>query len=105
MYESMEAVRIPLLGTPDRSDPVFDGATCRAAGALLGVSQEELCADAGCGRQLLADLKNGIATPKSLKLADLQHALENRGAVFGQVGDLVLVPSISKSQRSPAFPT
>lgn len=78
----------------DEREPViqvFDGATCRAARALLGVSQEELCSDAGCGRQLLAEFENDVSLPKEAKVADLKAALEARGAVFGRIGDMMLV--------------
>jgi transcriptional regulator with XRE-family HTH domain len=60
----------------------IDGLLCRAARSLLGISQEELCARAGCSRSLLNDFENGARVPKVTSALRIRTALEQSGALF-----------------------
>ena len=60
----------------------IDGIACRGARAMLGISQVDVCASAGCGRSLLNDFENGLRVPKASSVARIREALEALGAVF-----------------------
>ena len=60
----------------------IDGIACRGARAMLGISQGDVCASAGCGRSLLNDFENGLRVPKVSSVARIREALEALGAVF-----------------------
>jgi transcriptional regulator with XRE-family HTH domain len=56
--------------------------TCRAARALLNISQAELATIANLSKQTLVDFERGARTPYPNNLIALQSALENLGIVF-----------------------
>lgn len=66
-----------------RLSGLIDGVACRGARAMLGLSQDEVCAEASCGRRLLNDFENGIRIPRDKNVAKIKAALEAFGAVFG----------------------
>jgi transcriptional regulator with XRE-family HTH domain len=49
---------------------------------MLGLSQEEVCAQAGCARKTLTDFENDIRLPSQEKILDIRRALELSGAQF-----------------------
>ena len=56
--------------------------TCRAARALLNISQAELGKSANLSKQTLVDFERGARTPYPNNLMAVQSALENLGIVF-----------------------
>lgn len=52
---------------------------CRAARALLGISQEELARLSGVSRPAIAEFERGATTPHPRTLRDLAEALEAQG--------------------------
>ncbi|MBS7737918.1 MULTISPECIES: helix-turn-helix transcriptional regulator [unclassified Chelatococcus] len=61
---------------------MIDPARCRAARAILGWSQADLCAAAKIGRATLTDFEAGRRTPYERTLRDIQTALEAAGIIF-----------------------
>ena len=57
-------------------------AQCRAARAMLGWSQQDLCDRAKVARKTLADFEGGKSTPYPRTLDDIQQALEEAGVEF-----------------------
>lgn len=55
---------------------------CRAARALLGISQEQLCEIAGVTRAPLADFEGGKTKPYARTLGAIKAALEVSGVEF-----------------------
>ncbi|RIY01615.1 XRE family transcriptional regulator [Aureimonas flava] len=80
--------------------PRFDGASCRGARALLGISQTELATAAGCGRKLVNDFENGGVVPKATKVAAMREALEEAGAVFVRIDDMLMI-GVRPGQGAP----
>jgi transcriptional regulator with XRE-family HTH domain len=72
-------------------DVAVQGAVYRAARALLGLSQGDVCERAGCGRKLLNDLENGLNTPGEDKLRSIRAALEAFGIVFMNVNGMTMI--------------
>ncbi|WP_162003445.1 helix-turn-helix domain-containing protein [Microvirga tunisiensis] len=70
---------------------------------MLGISQEEVCKRAQCGRKLLNDFENKIRIPSPEKISDLRRALEEAGARFfmTDIGIAVAVHPERASARSP----
>ncbi|MDG1772193.1 MAG: helix-turn-helix transcriptional regulator [Oceanicoccus sp.] len=56
--------------------------TCRAARALLNISQSDLAKTANLSKQTLVDFERGARTPYPNNLLALQSALENLGVEF-----------------------
>lgn len=56
--------------------------TCRAARALLNISQSDLAKTANLSKQTLVDFERGARTPYPNNLLAVQSALENLGVVF-----------------------
>ncbi len=86
----------------------IDAAACRGARHMLGLSQEQVCTDAGCGRKLLNDFENGLVFPKDSKVAAIKKALELRGAVFLEMPGYIAVAvtadaAAARSPRAEAF--
>jgi transcriptional regulator with XRE-family HTH domain len=87
---------------------MIDGIACRGARTMLGLSQSELSDLAGCGRKLLNDFENDIRVPSAEKRNDIRRALEDTGAQFFIVNDLVAVAikpgrASVRSVRAKAF--
>lgn len=81
----------------------IDGIACRGARAMLGLSQSDLGESAGCGRNLLNDFENGVRVPRARNVARLRQALEERGAVFIEIGGRIAVsvdPDVAE-KRTP----
>lgn len=55
---------------------------CRAARALLNISQAELAKSANLSKQTLVDFERGARTPYPNNLMAVQSALEDLGIVF-----------------------
>jgi transcriptional regulator with XRE-family HTH domain len=63
-------------------ETLIDGFICRGARAMLGLSQNELCGLAKCGRKLLNDFENDIRVPSEEKRRQIRRALEEAGEKF-----------------------
>lgn len=57
-------------------------AQCRAARALLNISQSDLAARAQVARATVTDFERGSRTPTRANLAALTSALESAGVAF-----------------------
>lgn len=60
----------------------MDAAQCRAARAMLGWSQQDLCSKAGVARKTLVDFEGGKSTPYPRTLKDIRETLEAAGVIF-----------------------
>lgn len=90
------------------SNARIEGAACRGARHMLGLSQDEVCIDAKCGRKLLNDFENGLVQPKDSKVAAIRGALERRGAQFLMMPGFIAVAvpeplAAAKSPRAKGF--
>lgn len=90
-------------GTPLAPALPIDGTACRGARAMLGLSQEQLCAMADVGRKLLNDFENGVRTPRARNVQRIRSELEGAGATFLAFnGALAVAVDMSKrSERTP----
>ena len=57
-------------------------AQCRGARGMIGLSQSELAATAGIGRQTVVDFERGARSPYDGSLAAIRAALEAAGVEF-----------------------
>jgi len=64
---------------------------CRAARALLDISQDDLVALSGVSKASIADFERGARNPHRRTLRDLQAALETKGVRFRQDNGFVWV--------------
>lgn len=60
----------------------MDGRQIKAARALLGWSQSELCQHAGISRATLNDLENDTGDPRRSSIARVEDAFQRHGVVF-----------------------
>jgi transcriptional regulator with XRE-family HTH domain len=60
----------------------LNAAQCRAARALIGISQEELAARSKVAKATIANFEAGRRMPYDRTLADLRTALEAAGVEF-----------------------
>ncbi|WP_199266592.1 helix-turn-helix domain-containing protein [Antarcticirhabdus aurantiaca] len=86
-------------GRPLRPAGRIDGAACRGARAMLGISQTDLCRLARCGRNLLNDFERGGHVPRASSVARIRAALEGAGAVFVDAGDGTVLVGVSGRSR------
>lgn len=72
----------------------MEGRQIKAARALLGLSQEELCKLSGITRPTLNSLETDSGDPKRSSLAAVEDALRKKGITFTDDGKIigVLVP-------------
>ena len=70
------------------NDAPITAAQCRAARALVGMSQIDLAAGANVARQTVVDFERGARTPYANNLGAIRSALEAGGVIFiDQNGD------------------
>ncbi|PHZ83503.1 transcriptional regulator [Paremcibacter congregatus] len=62
-------------------------AQCRAARALLNMSQGGLAKSAGVAVKTLSDFEKGARTPRSGNLAAIKQAIEAAGIIFLAKGE------------------
>lgn len=74
---------LPLLAP----DLPIDGAACRAARALLGISQTRLCELLGFSRNVLNEFESGSHMPRPGNVARIREVLEAAGVVFIELWD------------------
>ena len=55
---------------------------CRAARALLNISQSDLAKEAKVARKTIADFEQHLSSPYERTLRDIQSALEAQGVEF-----------------------
>jgi DNA-binding XRE family transcriptional regulator len=63
-------------------DILITAAQCRAARALVGISQIDLAASANVARQTVVDFERGARTPYANNLGAIRTALETAGVIF-----------------------
>lgn len=61
---------------------MITAAQCRAARALLGISQEDLADLSEVSSATIKDFERGARQPIRRTLSDLKRALESRGILF-----------------------
>lgn len=75
-------------------------AQCRAARALIGWSQTDLCEAASVGRATLANFEGERSTPYERTLRDIRTALEAAGVTFLESGDVAGGPGVALRDRT-----
>ena len=66
----------------DMAHPILTAELCKAARAMLAMTQKELAAAANVGSQTVADFERGARAPMRNNLAAMQAALEAAGIDF-----------------------
>jgi len=66
----------------DDQKTAISPAQCRAARALLGMSQGTLAADSGVSEKTVTDFERGVRSPQPRTLRDLRATLEKAGVLF-----------------------
>jgi len=61
---------------------MISSAQCRAAGGLLGWSQQDLARESGVGTVAIHQLENGSSQPRRATLDVIKRAFENAGIEF-----------------------
>jgi transcriptional regulator with XRE-family HTH domain len=76
----------------------MEGRQIKAARAILGLSQAELCEFAGISRATLIDLENDTGDPRRSSIAGVEEALRKRGIAFTDDGKSigVLAPKLQR---------
>lgn len=69
------------------ADLPIDGAACRAARALLDISQTRLCELLGFSRNVLNEFESGSHMPRPGNVARIREVLEASGVVFINMWD------------------
>lgn len=64
----------------------MEGRQIKAARAILGLSQADLCELAGISRATLIDLENDTGDPRRSSIAGVEEAFRKRGIVFTDDG-------------------
>jgi len=67
----------------------MDGRQIRAARALLGWNQADLCKAAGISRPTLNDLENETGDPRRSSIAAVEDAFRDHGVLFTDDGTTV----------------
>jgi DNA-binding XRE family transcriptional regulator len=75
---SAEIVEMPGVNYKER----MEGRQIKAARAMLGMSQSDLCKEAEISRATLNDLENDTGDPRRSSSAAVEAALRSRGVVF-----------------------
>lgn len=68
---------------------VMEGRQIRAARAMLGLAQEELCRLAGITKPTLRNLENDAGDPKRSSLQAVERALVEAGIIFLDDGERI----------------
>ena len=61
---------------------ILNRGLCRAARALLNLSQQQLAERAGLSKKTLADYERGATMPQARTVRDLEVALQDAGIEF-----------------------
>lgn len=67
----------------------MDGRLFRAARAILGLTQIELCSEAKISRATLNDLERGRGDPRQSSFLAVEDAFKRRGIVFMREDDRI----------------
>lgn len=71
----------------DYTTVTMEGRQIRAARALLGWSQGDLCDHAGISRATLNDLENDKGDPRKSSMTRVEDAFARQGVIFLSPGD------------------
>jgi DNA-binding XRE family transcriptional regulator len=71
------------------SPSVMEGRQIRAARAMLGLSQGDLCEAAGISRATLIDLEKETGDPRRSSLEAVEEAFRKKGVIFTDDGKTV----------------
>lgn len=77
----------------------MDGIQIKGARAMLGMSQSQLCAEAGISRATLIDLENGTGDPRRSSTEGVEAAFRRHGIVFTEDGETVSVTARRRVTR------
>lgn len=75
------------------------GKQIAAARELLGITQEELAAAAGIGRQTIARFEAGLADPRPESINKIRVELERRGIEFSNGGGMGVRLNFAKAEK------
>jgi len=67
---------------------LMEGRQIKAARALLGWSQSDLCGEARISRATLNDMENNIGDPRRSSTTKVEKAFANHGVVFVATGEI-----------------
>src|ERR1044072_8173528 len=78
----------------------MEGRQIKAARAILGLSQAELCELAGISRATLIDLENDTGDPRRASIAGVEDAFRKRGIIFTDDGKNIGILAPKAVKRS-----
>ncbi|WP_395449395.1 helix-turn-helix transcriptional regulator [Aminobacter sp. UC22_36] len=81
-------------------NPVMEGRHIKAARAMLGLSQTDLCKLAGVSRATLNDLENDTGDPRRSSALAVEAALREKGVNFIDDGDSIGVTMPKSTNRT-----
>jgi len=77
---------------------LMEGRQIKAARAMLGMTQSDLCREADISRATLNDLENDTGDPRRSSATAVEEAFRKRGVIFSHSPDSisVTVPKVGK---------